>query len=153
MDAWDIAEALVFGRRIPPAKLRFVSQHGDGADQVYVLLYQVIAERRPLREVIKAIRAICPHQPTAEAWVQITRYASDPTGRSFVKLAAAVAKGDRSAETIIRLSPLVLTGPHRRKFASLIASMHQRGVTIGADIHDLSFELRCLVGPSRLRAK
>jgi len=143
MDGWDIADALMLGRRVPPAKLRSVSQYGDGPDQLYVWLYQVIAERRPLRDVIAAIRSICVDQPTAEAWVQITRYASEPTGRNYIKLAAAAAKADNSAGTIIRLSPLVLNAPHRRKFASLIANMVERGAAIGTDAHDLSFDLRC----------
>ncbi|MBC7580542.1 MAG: hypothetical protein H7312_24760 [Tardiphaga sp.] len=153
MDGWDIADALLAGREFPRAKLRTISTYGDGADLLYVWLFEVTVASHGGVNVFDAIRTICAHKPTAEAWVHVVRYAVQPTGQNYAKLAIAARKMDDTARTIMRLAPLALIRAHRRRFARLIEHVSETVPDLRADLAEVAADLKQAPGPARLQTK
>lgn len=149
MDAWNIADALIFGRALAPSQLRRIITTGDDADRLYVRLFNSVRSERLDSRAAEDVAAMCPHPPTSKAWLHILRYTNARTRAQYQKIVTAAVAGDRTSATVICLAPLVLSGPHRHLFAKRI----ERKVIHEPELSDVIavavWELRQR-GPTRL---
>jgi hypothetical protein len=152
MNAYDVADALEQGRDLALAKLRRSIVKGDDGDQLYVWLYQLTTGRCTAEEAREAIRVVCGHPATAEAWLAVASYADAPTGSSYARLVGTSGTSMAVWATVLRLSPLVLVGRDRRRFSCIVRDQAAANPELREELEDVAAALK-RPGPTRLQAR
>lgn len=149
MDAGQIADALISGSDLTPSQLKHINATGDFADRLYVRLFNAVRSEMLGSRAAKDVAAMCPHPPTAKAWLHILRYTAGATRTQYQRIVLAAEASDQSSSTVIRLAPLVLSGAHRHMFAKRIEQGVGHEPELSDDVAVAIKELRQR-GPARL---